>query len=116
MATIALLGIPVMWLREDESQVFISTATDQPRRDLERLLHDTHSGLTVVDLGELSAPTENFSESDYDNMAIEAESIITNSGADTVLAIGGDHVSALPLYYMPGQVVRADAHGDASRS
>ena len=113
MPKIALLGIPIMWLQEDQSQVFIPTATEHPRRDLEKLLHETNSGITVTDLGELSAPTENFSESDYNRLGTEAESLITDSGADITLAIGGDHVSALPLYYLPGYVVRADAHGDA---
>jgi len=112
MTKIAVLGIPIMWLHEDRSQVFIPMATDQPRKDLEKLLHETAFGITVVNLGEVSAPTENFSGDYYNSMGAEVQSRIADSGADTVLAIGGDHVSALPLYYLPGNVVRADAHGD----
>ena len=113
MSTIALLGIPIMWSREEQLQVSIPTATDQPRSDLERILRENVSGIEIVDLGELTTPTEIVSDGDYKTLGSKARDLIHNSKANTVLVIGGDHASALPFYHLRGQKVRADAHGDA---
>lgn len=115
MATVALLGIPVVNKFVDSDalirmQSYESGATNQPRKDLECLLAESAPGIKVVDLGEPKLPT---SEADYGLLSIETARLIHSAKADAALVIGGNHGAAFPIYHLPGHVVRADAHGDA---
>ncbi|MBI2580696.1 hypothetical protein HYV85_02710 [Candidatus Woesearchaeota archaeon] len=123
MATVALLGIPIMMMRGEEppSLPFVSGGiTDKPRSELKEMLIKSPLEVKVVDMGELlpqplSQPSEAATNLgiDYGNLGKIAKDAIEKSRADIVLAIGGDHSGAFPLYYLTGNVVRADAHGDA---
>ncbi|GEM_PF-4409218 len=126
MAKVGVVGIPRF--ATQAATGWLPGATDIPRMDLELMLKEHSSGLEVHDLGELfianNSPIsrislDGFSHDGtdvtvaYRSLARKAKNIIRRSYSDIVLAIGGDHSGVLPLYALPGHVVRADAHGDA---
>ncbi len=110
-------------------------ATDTNRRDLVQMLIGAgrvvdSNEFAVSDLGELlmkdsedpSCISDEKSMGGYDNIAVmdayralgaQLRVVINAAAADVVLVMGGDHSGALPLYTLPGHVVRLDAHGDA---
>jgi len=45
--------------------------------------------------------------------AESAKKILQNAPADVIITVGHDHSAAFPLYAIPGNVLRLDAHGDA---
>ncbi len=116
MATVALLGVPLIMYKDSDFrlQTCAHGATAKPRKDLERMLSEANPELTIVDLGELTGEIATRpSESDCLKLGLEVVKMVSESSTDIVLAIGGDHAAAFPFYSLPGQVVRADAHGDA---
>ena len=120
MATVGVLGMPIVFRQfEDDGgmypldNLYMRGSTDKPREDLEAMLCESHHKITVTDFGELGSAFVKAGQIDYQKLGIEAKRIFAASSADTVLVIGGDHSGAFPFYYLDGQVVRADAHGDA---
>ncbi len=116
MATVGLIGVPIV--RQRGSAPFIvAGATDQPRKDLELILVEANPELEIVDLGEAFPRSCEgatlIMKSAYHELGLSTKKTVAESEADVVLAIGGNHVAALPFYHLPGNVVRADAHGDA---
>lgn len=112
MATVGLLGIPAARLNKEQT-FGIEGATGKPRKDLETLLLEANPQLQVVDFGELFMSSQIFSKHHYGVLSSQVKELLASKRTDLVLAIGGSHVAALPLYHLPGRVVRADAHGDA---
>ena len=120
MAIVALLGVPIVAKKHEDGDGVYSIdyfyrkgATDRPRKDFEVLLRQACSKIIIKDLGELGSGFFTTGKIDYEELGLDAQQVVTSSGADVVLAIGGDHAAAFPFYSMQGQVVRADAHGDA---
>lgn len=120
MAKVALIGLPIVrqkGKRGSSTPLLAVGATDRPRKDLARILAEANAELKIVDLGEVlpfsSEGATPIAESAYYELGLSTKKTIAESEADMVLAIGGNHVAALPFYHLPGNVVRADAHGDA---
>ncbi len=120
MARVAILGIPISHVRysvvDDEALCVVDIKyqnrnTDKQRKDLENLLSAVSNGIKVVDLGELPHPDS--SKIDYSKLAESAKKILQNAPADVIITVGHDHSAAFPLYAIPGNVLRLDAHGDA---
>ncbi len=110
MATVAILGITIGGKYRLRCR---PGNTNNLRKDLEELIIDSSQGVEVIDLGELITDKLVEFYEQYEQLGIAAKHIITDSEADITLVVGGNHAGALPLYFLDGNVIRADAHGDA---